>query len=53
MTPPLRKRRPSGGFEAAEAEAASESTGYVVNAIGERETSPKRARKLRRAIPEA
>lgn len=51
VTPPLRKRRPSGGFEAAEAQAA-ESGGFVVNAIGERETSPKRARRLRRSITE-
>ena len=51
VTPPLRKRRPSGGFEAAEAERA-EREGDSAEAYGERVTSPKRARKLRRSIPE-
>ena len=45
ITPPLRKRRPSGGFEAAEAQSDAADA-----AFGERVTSPKRARRLRRSI---
>src|SRR5690606_26586092 len=58
VTPPLRKRRPSAGFEAAEearvveSGAAPAETEWSAEAIGERETSPKRARRLRRDIPE-
>ena len=47
VTPPLRKRRPSGGFEAAEAERVEE---WSAESLGERETSPKRTRRLRRDI---
>ena len=59
VTPPLRKRRPSGGFEAAEAAGAAEGVTTVAAgrdeewsaaSLGERETSPKRARRLRRDI---
>jgi tRNA (adenine57-N1/adenine58-N1)-methyltransferase catalytic subunit len=49
VVPPLRKRRPSAGFAAAE---AAEQDGWSAEALGERETSAKRARRLRRSIPE-
>ena len=49
VTPPLRKRRPSAGFDAADA-AAAEEEAWSAESLGERQTSPKRARKLRRSI---
>jgi tRNA (adenine57-N1/adenine58-N1)-methyltransferase len=58
VTPPLRKRRPSAGFEAADAaatEAHGDATGreeWTAESLGERQTSAKRARKLRRSIAE-
>ena len=52
VTPPLRKRRPSGGFEAAEGERTAPDEQWSAESLGERETSPKRARRLRRTITE-
>ena len=50
VSPPLRKRRPSAGFEAADDQEPSDE--WSPESLGERQTSAKRARRLRRSIAE-
>ncbi len=48
VTPPLRKRRPGGGYDALDPEATE--GGWTSETLGERVASQKRLRKLRRTI---
>ena len=51
VTPPLRKRRPGGGY--VPGEESLESVEWTPEAIGERVTSAKRVRRLRRSVADS
>ena len=51
VTPPLRKRRPGGGYEPGE--ESLQSAEWTPEAIGERVTSAKRVRRLRRSVADS